>query len=102
MADAYQTLLRQMLNLSQTVGMLSAVSDRERAVLDRMNRTDRPLTGEGTVYSYFRDQALKTPNEICLTGATGNLTYRDFEERVSCLDNRIRKLTDGKNSRWRF
>lgn len=96
MADAYQTLLRQMLNLSQTVGMLSAVSDRERAVLDRMNRTDRPLTGEGTVYSYFRDQALKTPNEICLTGATGNLTYRDFEERVSCLDNRIRKLTDGK------
>ncbi len=83
-------LVRSLANLflNTVAGMLQAeklsaialtdADDRER--LDGFNRTEYPYDTEKTVPLLFREQARRTPGNICVAAGAVRLTYRETDE----------------------
>ena len=60
--------------------------------LNEFNRTEYPYEAEKTVVEMFREQAVRTPDNICVVFGKTRLTYRETDRRTDAIAGFLRRV----------
>ncbi|MDX3767882.1 MULTISPECIES: amino acid adenylation domain-containing protein [unclassified Streptomyces] len=93
MLDHIQLLLSEMVNEpDRAVGKLAELPGSERkTLLTEWQRPD-PAPSSRLIYSDIQDVARRTPTAVAVTDTSGDLTYRELEERSNQLAHHLLSL----------
>ena len=81
-----------------TLADIPLAGDSAAERLDGFNHTERPWREDSTIPGLFREQALKTPDEICLVYLDNKYTYAKVDSLTDSLARRIVSEGLGKGS----
>ena len=65
------------------------LNERQTALLDSFNETERPYDDTQTIVSLWRKQAAETPGNIAVVYRDTRLTYREVDERTDVIASQI-------------
>ncbi|WP_160167385.1 non-ribosomal peptide synthetase [Nocardiopsis valliformis] len=79
-------------NPDSPISCLALIGAEDRDLLDRWNRTDRPLPDNATVHGLFERQVARTPLSIAATDGDRTFTYRELNASANRLARLLHKI----------
>ena len=95
--DLFLNAVRGMMT-AKTLGEITLTDDASRAMLDGFNATEAEYHAEKTTVDLFREQAAKTPDNICLVCCDRRYTYRQVDELTDNLAAELVRRGVGKET----
>ncbi len=95
-ADMYWEVVSGMLTATR-LGDISFTSPETRKVLDKFNSTTVPYDSKKTVVELFKEQVIKTPDNICLVYKDKKYTYKEVDEITDILAKNLKAQGISKN-----
>jgi amino acid adenylation domain-containing protein len=93
-ASHYKSLLQSILTTpQQSIDCLPLLNDEQvDCLLNRLNRTSKPITKSLTIHSLFEAQVRKTPDAIAVKFGVNSLSYQQLNQRAEQLAKQLQTL----------
>ena len=96
-AQTFLNVVKGMLT-AETLADVPLVNEEQVAVLDDFNRTEAPWPQGGNLPAVFREQARKTPDNICIVYRDRRYTYAEVDDISDRIAGRLLQEGVGKGS----
>ncbi len=81
---------------SEKLSELTLTDTDDLEKLNEFNRTEYPYEAEKTVVEMFREQAVRTPDNVCVVFGKTRLTYRETDKRTDTMADCLRRAGFGR------
>jgi len=100
MTGHFRTLLESAVaDPDRPVSELSLLSpEEERTILVEWNRTEGDYATDTSLNELVEAQVDRTPDAVAVASESGDITYRDMDDRANRIANRLRRLGVGRES----